>query len=464
MAKIQQMKIQTKIIGGFAIMLILMGAIACVSFVSFFNTIERIEKADDMNRLIKDLLQIRRYEKNYIIRNDKEYIAIVNQYTASMIDLAQKNKNKCKIPTFKSNMEELIQEIEKYHKSFQLFVTKLDEHKISPELSALIDSLDDDMVNAARMIESIASKYRKTMKSELERRTHMAIIFVLLTTGFAIIIGSIFAIMITRMISIPLKKVVARLTETSSQISEISAFISDSSASLAEGTTQQSAALEETSANLEEISSMTKNNAENATFGNTAMKKALDAVADANSDMESVNALMDKISESSQETHLIIKTIDEIAFQTNLLALNAAVEAARAGEAGAGFAVVANEVRTLAMRSAEAARNTANLIDTSVTQVNQCSKLVVQTRQSFHRVSESAEMISKNVSQIMSASLEQSEGISQVNLAVSELEKVTQINALKSEEEAASAEKMRQMVHVMNNCVERLMFIIEGRG
>jgi len=463
MTKIQQMKIQTKIFGGFAIMLILMGVIACVSFVNFFNTIERIEKADDMNRLIKDLLQIRRYEKNYIIRNDRKYIDKVDQYTSSMIELAQNSKSKCRLPGFKSNMDDLILEIEKYHKSFQIFVSKLGQHKVSSEMIALIESLDDDMVNAARMIESIASQYRKAMKSELEQRTHMAIIFVLSTTGFAIIIGSIFAFMITRMISIPLKKVVARLTETSSQISEISAFISDSSASLAEGTTQQSAALEETSANLEEISSMTKNNAENATFGNTAMKKALDAVADANSDMESVNALMDKISESSQETHLIIKTIDEIAFQTNLLALNAAVEAARAGEAGAGFAVVANEVRTLAMRSAEAAKNTANLIDTSVTQVNQCSKLVVQTRQSFHRVSESAEMISKNVSQIMSASLEQSEGISQVNLAVSELEKVTQINALKSEEEAASAEKMRQMVHVMNNCVERLMFIIEGR-
>jgi methyl-accepting chemotaxis protein len=463
MINIQQFKIQTKIIAGFAIMLGLMCLIACVSFTNFFNTIERIEKADDMNRLIKHLLQIRRYEKNYIIRNDKKSIDIVDQYANRMIELVQKNKKKCRHAAFKSNMEELIQEIEKYRKSFQIFVSKLDQHHVSSEKIAKIETLDDDMVAAAQRIESIASEYRKTMKHELKERTDMAIIFVLSTTGFAIVMGLIFALMITRMITIPLKKVVDRLTETSSQISEVSSLITDSSASLAEGTTQQAAALEESSANLEEISRMTKSNADNAKFGNTAMKKALEAVDDANSGMNRVNDFMNKISESSQETHLIIKTIDEIAFQTNLLALNAAVEAARAGEAGAGFAVVADEVRTLAMRSAEAAKNTANLIDTSVNQINECSKLVVQTRQSFHRVSESAEVISKNASQIMSASLEQSEGISQVNQAVSELDKITQINALKSEEEATSAEKMRQMVFILNDCVDQLLGIIEGR-
>ena len=461
----KQIKLSTKIIGGFAIMILLISIVAFVGFWGLNNAVDRVDKADDMNRLIKHLLQIRRYEKNFIIRKEQKYIDTVHQYTQQMIELANHSKQKFQIPQMKQDMDLLIQSIKDYQEKFQLFVSlfkKENEFSKPIELNNQTATVNVDMVQAARMIEKIASSNRQAMKKQMKTQNKQSIFIVLTTACIAFVMGIIFSLTITRMITLPLKKVIDGLIFTSKQISDISIFISESSSSLAEGTTQQAAALEETSANLEEISCMTKNNAENATFGNEAMKRSLVAVTEANNDMNSVNDLMSKISESSQQTHMIIKTIDEIAFQTNLLALNAAVEAARAGEAGSGFAVVANEVRTLAMRSAEAARNTATLIDTSVTQVTQCSKLVFQTRDSFNRVADHSKEISKNVSQIMSASLEQSEGITQVNLAVSELDKITQANAMKSEEEAASADKMRHMVDDLNDYVDDLLAIIDG--
>jgi len=467
MYNLQHYKISTKIIGGFVIMIVLINIVAFVGFWGLTSAVERVDNADNMNRLIKHLLQIRRYEKNFIIRKDKSYIDTVKEYTQKMIALANESKNKLNKIELIKEMDILIKSVEEYREKFLLFAASFEKEKDftkTIELSKQTNTINQDMVQAARTIEKIAEENRQAIKKSMIRRNKQSIIFVLTTASLALILGIIFSMTISNMITLPLKKVIEGLIASSKQISEISVYISDSSAALAEGTSQQAAALEETSANLEEISCMTKKNAENATFGNEAMKRSLKAVNEANNDMNCVNELMIKITDSSQQTHLIIKTIDEIAFQTNLLALNAAVEAARAGDAGSGFAVVANEVRSLAIRSAEAARNTANLIDTSVNQVSQCSKLVNQTRESFNKVSESSDSISKNVSQIMAASIEQSEGINQVNIAVSELDKITQLNAVKSEEEAASAEKMRNMLEDMNEYVDDLQSIIYGEN
>ncbi|KPA18143.1 methyl-accepting chemotaxis sensory transducer [Candidatus Magnetomorum sp. HK-1] len=465
MFDMNRIKIGTKIFGGFTIMFLLIAAVSFVGFWSLTSAVKRVEIADDMNRLVKHLLNVRRYEKNFIIRKDNKYIDRVDQLTQEMILLAKANQNKFKSKTSKQSMVILIQNVKDYLEKFHLLVAtcaKQNKFKTQEDYNRQCSDIDKQMVIAARNIEKIAEESREAMKNQIKVKNKHAVMLVLFTTCVAFVLGIIFSLTITRMITLPLKKIIQGLTSSSEQISDISMFISDSSASLAEGTTQQAAALEETSANLEEISSMTKKNADNARFGNDAMKEALIAVRQANEDMNSVNDSMVRISESSQQTHNIIKTIDEIAFQTNLLALNAAVEAARAGDAGAGFAVVADEVRSLAMRSAEAAKNTATLIDTSVSEVDHCSKLVVKTKQSFHHVAESAEVISNNVEQIMAASLEQSEGTTQVNIAVGELDKLTQSNAMKSEDEAASASKMRLMVDDLNVYVEDLLCIVEG--
>jgi methyl-accepting chemotaxis protein len=171
---------------------------------------------------------------------------------------------------------------------------------------------------------------------------------------------------------------------------------------------------------------------------------------------------MDEISHAGEETSKIIKTIDEIAFQTNLLALNAAVEAARAGEAGAGFAVVADEVRNLAMRAADAAKNTASLIEGTVKKVSEGSELVSGTNDAFQKVAQSASKVGELVGEIAAASNEQSQGIGQINTAVTEMDTVVQQNAANAEESASASEEMTAQAEQMKQMVGELVAMVEG--
>lgn len=292
----------------------------------------------------------------------------------------------------------------------------------------------------------------------LLRRIWMIGIVSMIIAAAVILMG----VVITGNISKTLRRTTYSLNEGSGQVASASGQVSSASQSLAEGASEQAASIEETSASLEEMSSMTKQSAENAHQSDALMKETSLVVGQAHETMSGLEKSMQEIASASEETSKIIKTIDEIAFQTNLLALNAAVEAARAGEAGAGFAVVADEVRNLSLRAAEAAKNTAGLIEKTVKTVNSGSEYVSRTSEAFGNVAESARKVGCLVGEIATAANEQSQGIGQVNTAVTEMDTVIQKNAASAEESAAAAEQLNALAEQMTSMVGELTKMVGG--
>jgi methyl-accepting chemotaxis protein len=281
-----------------------------------------------------------------------------------------------------------------------------------------------------------------------------------LLTGVVLAVG--LGILISKSINKVLTWIVLSLTEGAEQVSSAAGQVSAASQSLAQGATEQAAGLEETSSSLEEMSSMTKQNADNAQQANTL---AAEAKKVANSGSEAMTRMDDAIKDiqkSSDETAKIIKVIDEIAFQTNLLALNAAVEAARAGEAGKGFAVVAEEVRNLAMRSAEAAKNTSNLIEQSVNNSRNGVQICGEVKKSLDEIVSSIGKTTELVGEIAAASNEQAQGVDQINTAVSQMDKVTQQNAANAEESASASEELSAQAESMAQVVDELVTLVNG--
>jgi methyl-accepting chemotaxis protein len=283
------------------------------------------------------------------------------------------------------------------------------------------------------------------------------IIFLLST-----LIGVIVVARMIREINSMLRQMVLELDESAEQIASASTQVSSSSQSLAQGSSEQAATIEETSTSALEINAMAQRNAENARVTTGMVTKSQDRFEQTNRSLAQMVDAMDGITNSSQRISKIIKVIDEIAFQTNILALNAAVEAARAGDAGMGFAVVADEVRNLAQRCAQAAKDTADLIEESIQKSNGGKARVDQVAEAIRLATSESTKMRLLVDEINHGSVEQACGIEQISRSISQMEQVTQSFAANAEQSAAAAEQLSAQAQTMKDAVERLTLMVDG--
>ena len=290
-------------------------------------------------------------------------------------------------------------------------------------------------------------------KSASSRNLTIAFMLIALGVGAGIFL-------IVRQANDSLKRLAARMSEGAEQVSGAAAMVSKASQSLAAGAARQAASLEETSASTEEIASITRKNADNTLQVAGLMQKSAQGAGEVNHSLDRMVAQMKEIDTSSNKIARIIKVIDEIAFQTNILALNAAVEAARAGEAGLGFAVVADEVRNLAQRCAQAARDTAGLIEESIATSHDGNDRLDLMAGSVRAMTDDAVRVKSLVDEVNLGSQEQARGMEQIARAVLQMEQVTQKTAASAEEGASAgselnghANTLRGLVHEMREMV-----------
>ena len=264
----------------------------------------------------------------------------------------------------------------------------------------------------------------------------------------------ILGIMLKKMVDTN-NEVIGNIATAAEQVAVGSRQISESSISLSQGATEQASSVEELTASLEEISSQTKLNAQNAEKANGLSEMAKNNAVQGNMQMKDMLKSMDEINQSSANIYKIIKVIDDIAFQTNILALNAAVEAARAGQHGKGFAVVAEEVRNLAARSADAAKETTAMIEESIKKSDRGTIIAKETAEALNKIVDGIEEVASIVNNISHASVDQATGIQQINQGIIQVSEVVQTNSATSEEGAAASEELSSQAALLKEMVSK---------
>jgi len=481
--------IKQRMLAGVSILAIIVAVIGGLGFVGLKRT---ITQAQDINQQIKDhgrflaqsidlarsaqldfKKQVQEWKDTLLRGNDpqlfKKYSDQFTQREASVEqDLTALRELFAKAGTDTKRVEESLQEHQRLGGLYREALTHYDAAKadscfVVDKLVKGIDRPATDAIDAiVQQVEQFEADTTNATEAQFRQKTERMRWVVLAGVVTGVVFAAGFGFLITRSLGRQLSGIAGILAGNSQEVAAAANQVSVSSQSLAEGANEQAASLEETGASLEEITSMIRRNAENARKANELARQARSAADKGTADIQFMTAGMQAIKDSSDDIAKIIKTIDEIAFQTNILALNAAVEAARAGEAGMGFAVVAEEVRSLAQRSAQAAKETAQKIETAIASTTEGVGMSGKVAQTLTEIVQKVRQLDELSAETAGASQEQTQGIAQINTAVGQMDKVTQSNAASAEESAAAAEELNAQAMVMKQSVADLLKLVGG--
>lgn len=349
-------------------------------------------------------------------------------------------------------------------------VKKLSQNSDPVVQRQLISEYEQAVKNMVPISDAMGASLASMLKTQEDRIVEIvsgadeaAAAFKMLVTGVSIatvLISILLAVLIIRSVTMSITKAVTTINDGALQISSASDQVASSSTSLAQGASEQASSVEEVSATLEEATAGVTSNTENARQADILAKQTNAAAKEGLSKGEELMVSMKDVTESAAKIANIVKTIDQIAFQVNLLALNAAVEAARAGEHGLGFAVVADEVRNLAQRAANSAKETGSVIEEAVTQIKKGSEIANAASASFREIDDKAKKVSDLIGEVTLSSREQAEGMSQLSMAMAQIDQVTQQVAANSEEAAAASEELNAQAVAALEAVAQLAKIV----